>query len=60
MSTIEIASCKLQFANIVWLNCVFLCYLKKKFPQAQIVGHKDLDHGKACPCFNAKAEYQNL
>lgn len=37
-----------------------LCYLKKKFPQAQIVGHKDLDHGKACPCFNAKAEYQNL
>ena len=33
--------------------------LKKKFPQAQIVGHKDLDHGKACPCFNAK-EYQNL
>ena len=34
--------------------------LKKKFPQAQIVGHKDLDHGKACLCFNAQAEYQNL
>ena len=32
-----------------------LSYLKQKFPQATIVGHHDLNPGKACPCFNAKA-----
>ena len=24
------------------------------FPHAQIVGHRDLDRGKECPCFDAK------
>lgn len=28
--------------------------LKLKFPGAKIVGHRDLDKGKACPCFDAK------
>lgn len=30
-----------------------LKYLKKKFPLARIVGHRDLAKGKACPCFDA-------
>jgi len=32
-----------------------LKYLKKKFPQARIVGHRELYKGKACPCFDATA-----
>ena len=28
--------------------------LKKKFPQARIVGHNYLNAGKACPCFDAQ------
>ena len=27
------------------------------FPKAVIVGHRDLDHKKLCPCFNAVKEY---
>ena len=35
--------------------------LKVAYPDARIVGHRDLpDVHKACPCFNAKEEYQNL
>ena len=34
--------------------------LKAQFPQAVIVGHKDYDNGKVCPCFDAKAEYARL
>ncbi len=33
-------------------------YLHKYYPQAKIVGHHDLHHGKACPCFDAKV-YNN-
>lgn len=33
--------------------------LKRDFPNAQIVGHRDLA-AKACPCFDARAEYANL
>ena len=29
--------------------------LKHKFPLATIVGHCDLNRGKACPCFDATA-----
>lgn len=29
--------------------------LKKEFPHALIVGHRELNKGKACPCFNATA-----
>ena len=32
-----------------------LRHLKKKFPQARIVGHRDLNPGKECPCFDATA-----
>ena len=35
--------------------------LKKEHPQAQILGHRDLpDVKKACPCFDAKSEYNQL
>ena len=32
---------------------MLLMNLKKTFPQARIVGHRELDMGKACPCFDA-------
>ena len=32
--------------------------LHRKYPKALIVGHRDLDPQKACPCFDAVAEYQ--
>ena len=35
--------------------------LRRKYPNAKIVGHCDLDkHGKTCPNFNAKYEYRNV
>ena len=35
--------------------------LKAEHPDAAILGHRDLPNvHKACPCFDAKAEYQNL
>ena len=35
--------------------------LKGVYPKAEIVGHRDLNGGKkACPCFEAKKEYQTL
>jgi N-acetylmuramoyl-L-alanine amidase len=35
--------------------------LKTMFPNAVIQGHKDFPNvAKACPCFNAKAEYKNI
>ena len=34
--------------------------LKQKYPRAHIVGHSDLRPQKACPCFNAIAEYKAL
>ena len=35
--------------------------LKRNHPAAQILGHRDLPNvRKACPCFDAKAEYRNV
>lgn len=34
--------------------------LHRRYPQALIVGHQDLEPNKACPCFNAVAEYWDL
>ena len=35
--------------------------LKKLYPNARIVGHRDYDtKGKACPSFDAKTEYKNI
>jgi N-acetylmuramoyl-L-alanine amidase len=35
--------------------------LKKMYPYAVILGHRDLDeHGKLCPSFDAKKEYRLL
>ncbi len=34
--------------------------LKARYPHAVILGHRDFPHvHKACPCFNAKAEYSS-
>lgn len=33
--------------------------LKKRYPQAKICGHRDLD-ARDCPCFDAKSEYSSL
>lgn len=32
--------------------------LKERYPLAQVVGHRDLDKNKACPCFNVKNEFK--
>lgn len=34
--------------------------LKETYPLAVIVGHRDLNPQKACPCFNAVTEYRDL
>lgn len=34
--------------------------LHRKYPRALIVGHRDLDPTKACPCFDAVAEYKEF
>jgi N-acetylmuramoyl-L-alanine amidase len=35
--------------------------LKKLYPNAQILGHRDFAGvNKACPCFNAKDEYKSI
>ena len=38
-----------------------LLRLKTDYPNARMVGHRDLpDVKKACPCFDAEAEYQGI
>ena len=38
-----------------------LCSLKLDYPDAVILGHRDLPNvHKACPCFNAREEYAGL
>lgn len=34
--------------------------LHRRYPKALIVGHRDLDPGKACPCFDTVSEYRDL
>ena len=34
--------------------------LHRKFPKALIVGHRDLNPGKKCPCYDVINEYRNL
>ena len=35
--------------------------LRKLYPNARIIGHRDVDtHGKDCPSFEAKEEYRNI
>lgn len=38
---------------------LLLKYLRAKYPNAKIYGHRDFSD-KACPCFDAKTEYENL
>lgn len=37
-----------------------LASLHRRFPRTLIVGHRDLDPLKACPCFDAAKEYADL
>ena len=37
-----------------------LASLHRRFPRALIIGHRDLDPLKACPCFDAAKEYADL
>ena len=37
-----------------------LLELRQRYPRALIVGHHDLNPGKACPCFDAVREYKDL
>jgi N-acetyl-anhydromuramyl-L-alanine amidase AmpD len=34
--------------------------LHQRFPKAVIVGHRDLNPGKKCPCYDAVGEYRDL
>lgn len=34
--------------------------LHRRYPNALIVGHRELDPQKACPCFDAVREYRDL
>jgi N-acetyl-anhydromuramyl-L-alanine amidase AmpD len=34
-------------------------FLKLCFPKAEVLGHRDLDSGKACPCFDASKWYND-
>jgi len=34
-------------------------FLKLCFPKAEVVGHRDLDSGKACPCFDVRKWYND-
>lgn len=45
-----------QKQTLYWL----LKELKERYPLAAIVGHNDLNKGKACPCFDVKKEYSNI
>ena len=39
----------------------YLRDLKRKFPKAEILGHRDFTEVKKdCPCFNAAEEYENI
>ena len=37
-----------------------LARLKVQFPNALILGHRELNPDKACPCFDAAKEYEKL
>lgn len=38
----------------------YVAYFRLRFPQAEIVGHHDLNPRKACPCYNVKLEYHDI
>lgn len=38
---------------------ILLKYLKSKWPNAKIYGHRDFS-AKPCPCFDARKEYENI
>jgi hypothetical protein len=38
---------------------VFIAGLKKVYNIAKVSGHRDYNKAKACPCFDAKNEYED-
>lgn len=34
--------------------------LKSRYPRAKVCGHRDFDSQRACPCFDAAAEYREM
>ena len=38
----------------------YVADFRRRFPQAAIVGHHDLNLGKDCPCFNVKLECYDI
>lgn len=40
--------------------CNLLERLRRRYPDALIVGHRDLDPQKVCPCFDVANEYHDL
>lgn len=34
--------------------------MRERYPKAQIIGHRDVDRGKECPCFDARSEYKDI
>jgi N-acetylmuramoyl-L-alanine amidase len=34
--------------------------LRRRWPKAVIIGHRELDRNKACPCFDARREYEKI
>jgi len=44
-----------NFTNAQWNSLdIVVSFLSLCFPGAQILGHRDLDTGKECPCFDVK------
>ena len=39
---------------------LLLEYLNKSYPRLLVVGHRDLDPKKACPCFDAVKEFADI
>ncbi len=46
---------KPNFTHDQWKSLITVVdFLKLCFPRAEVLGHRDLDPGKACPCFNVR------
>ena len=50
-----------NFTTDQWTALDALVYeLKQRYPNAEVVGHRDLDPGKACPTFDVAAWWQGV
>ena len=46
-------------AQMLSLKCL-LMKLTEDFPQAEVIGHRDVNPHKACPSFNARAWWKDI